>query len=312
MKPRVVARGLEFPEGPVCLEDGTVLVVELKSGAVARVDPVSGAVERVAKPGGSPNGAALGPDGYIYLCNSGGFEWREADGVSHPGHQPPDYSGGSIQRLDLDSGAIDDLYSACDGHRLSGPNDIVLDGHGGFYFTDIGKARERDSDTGGLYYAHCDGSSIEELVFPMNRPNGVGLSPSGDVVYVAETITSRIWHWQISSPGILTQPEISREALLYTANGFHFFDSLAVEEGGSICVATLLRPGITVISPSGGLVDFVELPAADPYITNICFGGPEMQTAYITSSGQGLLYEMSWPRRGHRLAGDFHRPNDQL
>ncbi len=60
---------------------------------------------------------------------------------------------------------------------LRGPNDIVFDAHGGFYFTDHGKRRPRDTDLGGLYYAKIDGSDIRELVQPMIFPNGVGLSP---------------------------------------------------------------------------------------------------------------------------------------
>ena len=68
----VLARGLQFPEGPVAMADGSVLVVEIRRGTLTRVD-VDGKVEVVATPGGGPNGAAIGPDGACYLCNNGGF-----------------------------------------------------------------------------------------------------------------------------------------------------------------------------------------------------------------------------------------------
>jgi gluconolactonase len=304
MNKTVVAEGLEFPEGPVCLPDGSILVVEVKGGTIARVDPTSGTVERIARTGGGPNGAALGADGRLYVCNNGGFQWREMGGLTIPGHQPVDYIGGRIQVVDIASGKVEDLYTECNGNPLRGPNDLVLDDHGGFYFSDLGKSRERDSDSGVLYYARCDGSSIEEVVFPMVTPNGVGLSPSGDKLYVAESVTSRIWGYTIGSPGKVTGTPMSRECLLYTLVDLRFVDSLAVEESGNVCVATLLTPGITVIAPDGELVEFVEFPDTDPLITNICFGGPDMLTAYVTSAGRGLLYELQWPRPGLRLVGD--------
>src|SRR5436305_3794471 len=127
---RVVAEGLEFSEGPVVLDDGTVLVVEIKRGTVARVDPASGSVERIADTGGGPNGAALGPDGKLYVCNNGGFAWGELDGLLIPGDAPSGYHGGSIQRVDLDSGMVEDVYTECDGEGLRGPNNIVFDAEG--------------------------------------------------------------------------------------------------------------------------------------------------------------------------------------
>ena len=71
-----IASGLAFPEGPVMLPDGAMLVVEIAKGCVTRIDP-GGRKTIVAKPGGGPNGAAFGPDGHLYICNSGGFAWRQ-------------------------------------------------------------------------------------------------------------------------------------------------------------------------------------------------------------------------------------------
>ena len=57
--------------------------------------------------GSSPNGASVGPDGKVYVCNNGGFEWRERGGLTLPGNQAADYTGGSIQRVDLETGWAD-------------------------------------------------------------------------------------------------------------------------------------------------------------------------------------------------------------
>ena len=175
---REITSGLQFPEGPVCMADGSVLLVEIRRGTLTRVLP-DGSQKIVADLGGGPNGAAIGPDGACYVCNNGGFEWHDVGPITIPGDQPADYRGGSIQRVDLATGDITTLYSECDGHPLCGPNDIVFDPQGGFWFTDHGKTRARDRDRTGIYYALPDGSKIEEKIFPSDSPNGSGLSPDG-------------------------------------------------------------------------------------------------------------------------------------
>ncbi|GAA3358172.1 SMP-30/gluconolactonase/LRE family protein [Saccharopolyspora gregorii] len=289
---RTIAEGLRFPEGPVALADGSVLVVEIRRGTLSRVDP-DGAISVVADCGGGPNGAAIGPDGAVYVCNNGGFRWHDRDGLSVPGGQPDDYSGGRLQRVTLD-GEVTDVCTEVDGRPLRGPNDLVFDADGGCYFTDFGKTRAREMDLGGLYYALPDGSRVEELVFPLHQPNGVGLSPDGDRVHVAETGSGRVWSWEVLGPG-----RVRRGAeLLHGFSGARMLDSLAVDSAGNVCVATLNTGEISVLSPDGELVEQVPVPVPDPLVTNICFGGPDLRTAYITSSGRGVLYETEWPRPG--------------
>jgi len=299
---REIASGLRFPEGPVWLPDGSVLVVEIAGGCLTRIAP-SGAVAVVAELGGGPNGAALGPDGAVYVCNNGGFRWlRDADGTLRPIGIAEDYAGGRIERVHLATGRVEVLYRDCDGVPLCGPNDLVFDAHGGFWFTDLGKVRARSMDRGAVYYARMDGSAIRQAIFPVLTPNGIGLSPDGRTLYVAETETSRLWAYEIVAPGevrIEPWPSPNGGRLLYGAPGYQRFDSLAVEEGGNVCVATLVRAGITVVSPQGALVEFHAAP--EPYCTNICFGGAARRTAFITLSGTGRLIAMDWPRAGLRL-----------
>src|SRR5262245_7145631 len=100
---RTITTGLRFPEGPVAMPDGSVVVVEIARGTSTRVAP-DGTSSVVADVGGGPNGLAIGPDGHLYCCNNGGFTWQEVMGLLVPGEQPGDYRGGSIQRVDLRSG----------------------------------------------------------------------------------------------------------------------------------------------------------------------------------------------------------------
>ena len=302
----LVASGLRFPEGPVAIPDGSVILVEIEAGRITRVMP-DGTKSVIATPGGGPNGAAIGPDGKLYICNNGGFQYVNGGSEDAPflvpDGQPKDYSGGRIERIDIDTGEIELLYGDGDfGCSLRGPNDIVFDADGGFWFTDHGKNRPRARDITGVFYAKADGSHLKEVIFPSENPNGIGLSPDGKRLYVAETYTCKLWAYDIAAPGEIAfkQGLLGNSGeFLYSPAGYTFFDSLGVDGDGNICVATIGECGISVVSPEGKLIEFVKTD--DPFTTNICFGGPDMRTAYITLSATGRLVKMDWPREGLKL-----------
>ncbi len=297
-----LASGLEFPEGPIAMDDGSILLVEIARQTLTRVSP-DGVVSVVAETGGGPNGAAMGPDRHVWITNNGGFEWNRSGGRLLPAGQAEDYTSGSIQRVNIETGAVETVYTECDGIPLKGPNDIVFDQAGGFWFSDLGKNREFDRDLGALYYATTDGSRISRAVFPIpGGANGVGLSPDDSRVYIAETPTGRLFGWAIAEPGVLASDHAAAGFNAYIANagGYTLFDSLAVEESGQVCVATIGPGGVTVIDPDTGAVEHVAV-GDDPLTTNICFGGADMRTAYITLSTTGRLISCEWPRPGLRL-----------
>ena len=301
METHEVASGLGFPEGPIAMEDGSVLLVEIARGTLSRVGR-EGAVSVVAELGGGPNGAAVGPDGAVYVTNNGGcFLWDELMGFTLPGAVPPGWTGGCIQRVDLDAGTSTTLYTESSGRPLRAPNDLVFDGHGGFWFTDHGVRLERSSDRTGIHYARADGSSCEELIFPLDAPNGIGLSPDGSRLYVAETHTGRVSFWNLAAPGQVERdnPIGHGGHLLAGLPGLQLLDSLAVDGEGWVGVGTLVNGGITAISPDGETVEHIALP--DPLVTNICFGGADLRTAFATLSATGKLVSFEWPRPGLRL-----------
>jgi gluconolactonase len=293
-----VAEGLAFPEGPVALPDGSLLFVQLARGTVNRVTR-AGVVQQIAAPGGSPNGAAMGPDGACYVCNSGGFGWSRANGLLIPTFDAPEYSGGRIERIDLTTGHVERLYEACDGHPLIRPNDIVFDRTGGFWFTDLGTNRERSYLQGGLYYATADGRSIREAAFPLTTPNGVGLSPAEDMVYVAESLSGRLLAFRLAAPGRLAG-DATAAAVIGAAPGFAYYDSLAVDSEGNVNVATVGHSGIAATDPRTSQTS-MQWRADDPYTTNICFGGADRRDAFITLSGTGRIVATRWQVAGLEL-----------
>lgn len=292
---RTLCDDLAFPEGPVVLSDGSIAVCEVEAGQVRQVF-LDGTSRVLARTGGGPNGLALGPDGALYVANNGGMH------PDAPGMPAVDYSGGSIQRIDLGSAVVTTLYSHCGEHRLSAPNDLVFDTAGGLWFTDSGKRFERHRDHGALFYARIDGSFIDRVVHPVMAPNGVALSPDGRTLYLTETDTSRLIGFEITAPGQVRCDPFPAPAggrLLWNPPGNQMFDSIAVQADGCICVTALIRGEIDVVTPDGALVATHAM--SDPYPTNLCFGGDDMKTAYVTLVGSGRLLEIAWPQPGLRL-----------
>jgi gluconolactonase len=289
----VMGDGLMFPEGPVAMADGSVIVVEMMAGRISRL--TSGASTVVANVGGGPNGAAIGPDGALYVCNNGGLS-RE-NSVSP-----------CIQKVDLLTGVVEPLYGHCEGRPLIAPNDLVFDDVGNFWFTDFG------GDA--IYYASPDGTSIQRTLGRVRGPNGIGLSPGGDVVYWAQTPTRQVHRRRLEGPGQMVASPLHDMfslmngtapdpwTLLVGLPGAQELDSLAVEADGSVCVGTLMEGGVTVVRPEDGRYEKYTLPAhlADGAVTNICFGGADLRTAFITCSLTGRLVSCRWPRPGLRLA----------
>jgi gluconolactonase len=299
----LVTEGLRFPEGPIAMNDGSVILTEIEGQCLTRVTP-DGRKTTVAETGGGPNGAAIGPDGKIYVTNNGGsFQWmkQEVNGVTLtiPGPTPPTHKGGSIQRVDIASGKCETVYDGCDGEALNGPNDLVFDNTGGFWFTDHGCGTPDGRKHSALLYAKPDGSHIVRPRGHLISLNGVGLSPDEKTVYAADTQLGRLWAFDLEGPGqMVAQVGFGPGRVVCNLPGYQLLDSLAVEADGKVCVATIINGGVTAFDPDGSTEHF---PFPDLITTNICFGGDDMQTAWVTCSSTGKLFKCRWPRPGLKL-----------
>lgn len=289
----IITEGLRFPEGPVSMPDGSVLVVEIAGKALTRVSP-DGDKHVIAALEGGPNGAAMGPDGWCYLCNSGGWIHEQRGGVTITVGQA--VRPGWIERVHLKTGAIETLYETFGGEPLRAPNDLVMDEHGGFWFTDHGKRLGRTRDVGAVYYAACDGSRLARVIDHLLTPNGIGLSHDGRTLFVAETVTRRILAYDVTAPGVVRLdpwPAPAGGRLVAGLRDSTMLDSMAVDARGMVCVATLIDGGIAILSPDGTYRTHYPLP--DPFTTNIAFDVRDPSMAYATLSGTGRLVRFAWP-----------------
>jgi gluconolactonase len=226
----------------------------------------------------------------------------------------PEYEGGSIERIDLSTGKVERLYDSCDGVKLAGPNDIMFDRNGGFWFSDLGVDTGTSELHGGIYYAMPDGSSIRRMVYGIGI-NGIGISPEGRTIYGAASNPRTLLAFDVDAasksgatgfmsdaPGV--KAEIARGPaagrVLACFPGHHFLDSLAMEADGTIAQAVVFgAKGIARVNVQTGDYEMIATP--DHLTTNIAFGGPDMQTAYVTLSSRGAIGRMRWPAPGLRL-----------
>ncbi len=293
-----VADGLFFPEGPVWQADGSLLVTELGGGCVTRL-AVDGTRSTLSKNGGSPNGLAIGTDGALWCANSGGWDFNEVMGLRIPVTElPTHHDGGRLERIDIETGAVEVVCSQVGGNALIGPNDLVVDADGGIWFTDHGRNAGRVHHNGGVYYRAVDGN-VTEVAFPVDSPNGIGLSPDGQVLYVAETHTGRVFSWNVLGPGQLEFANPlggTAGMLLHGFEGMQLLDSLAIDADGNVVVATLVTGALSVITPHGELIE--QWVLGDPMVTNVCFGGDGLRTAFATLSATGRVVAFDYPRGG--------------
>ena len=299
---KVIAEGLAFPEGPVVLPGGDVLVVEVLGGRLTRIAP-DGRKTVVAHTGGGPNGAAMGPDGRCFICNNGGMGPSASAELLIPTEAPIDTPPGSVQAVDLATGQVETIFAHSAEAPFWGPNDLVFDDAGGLWFTDYGRDRGRIRQRGAVYYAKGDGSALTEAIFPLESPNGIGLLPDGATLYVAETHSGHMWRFRLSSPGVIDRLQghfPNGGTIIGRAGAGKFLDSLAVDSAGTICCASPGRGEILAFPPEGG--DPVSVGMPDFLPTNIAFGGQDLRTAYITLGSSGRLVAIEWPRPGLRLS----------
>jgi gluconolactonase len=302
-----VASGLGFPEGPVAMEDGSVLFVDIKHQTLMRLSPDK-TLHEVARLPGGPNGTAIGPDGAAYICNNGGvytFEKYPKDKpadeqITIPTPYRPNYKGGSIQRVDLETEEVTYLYGRFNDNNLIAPDDIVFDADGGFWFTDTGIQHANTSEFGAVYYATIDGKMLKHAA-TVPTANGIGISPKGDKLYVSDSVFGRLWVMDITGPGQLKPGPLPNMPgnVVQTLQGYQWLDSLKVEAKGRVCVGTIFNGGITVFS-ADGTTEHLKVP--DLFTTNLCFGGADMCDVWITASSTGKIYKTLWPRPGLKLA----------
>jgi len=250
----LIAEGYKFPEGPLVDKDGNLFFTDVQGALVLKYD--GKAVSVFAKDTLGANGLALHTDGTIYACQGGGP---------------------AIAKFAPD-GSMSTHISEADGKPLNAPNDIVIDLNGNIFFSNP----KRGGDGSGVVRIKPDGSAAV-VATDQSYPNGIAISPDGKTLYVNDLMSGGIiWKYPLDAEG-----ELGSGEQLITVGGFP--DGMAVAQSGNLYCALHAEGKFVVVSPGGELLR--EIPfGKSAGATNVCFGGPDFKTLYVTLGRAGKVY----------------------
>jgi len=257
-KPAKVADVPTFCEGVVFDRSGTMFVSDMMGGIVYVVSP-DGKLTQWARTG-APNGHKILPDGTHLIC----------DGNRH-----------AVLHLADDGTILGNAAAESGGRPLSAPNDLTLDNHGGFYFTDPDDSW-KETPTGTLHYVDSSGA-VHTVLDGLAYPNGVVLRPDGKTLLLGESGTNRILSLTVAGPGKLEGKRIFADLPFpkdKTAEALP--DGLCLDDQGNLYVAHFGMGQILVLDARGKIIR--RYKAGNLTCSNVAFGGPKKDQLYITGA----------------------------
>lgn len=260
-----------FLEGPVVDEAGNLYVTDIPWGRVFRIDP-QGAWSLVAEYDGEPNGMKFAAPGRLLIT---------------------DYKNGLVE-LDVATGRVSGFLERRNSERFKGVNDLVFDAAGDLYFTDQGQSGLHDP-SGRLYRLRRNGQ-LDLLIQNVPSPNGVALSPDGQVLYLAVTRGNCVWRVPLLPDG-----SVSKVGQFFTSHGPSGPDGLAVDAQGRLLVA---NPGLgrVWVLNRWAEPDEVLTGPRGASLTNLAFGAADRRTLYVTDSTHGHILTTRMDAAGVALA----------
>jgi len=269
-----VAVGLGALEGPLWTRHGSLVVTSLSRGVLYEVG--DDGPRLFAETGGGPNGLAEGPDGSIWVAQNGGTPRASSSQRKvTPG----------IQRVR--NGLVEDLITS----GLDAPNDCIFAPDGRLWFTDPRGGGSSAGPTPGRVCAlDTNTLDLEVLVDGPLYPNGLAFGSDPDDFYLAETSTGRVLNARRTSDGI---------------SGFEVFaqlpegapDGMVLDRSGNLLVAASRANAVFVFDSGGTLIDRIDVGQDEPVmVSNLCLGGPDGDTLFITVFKGGRVFSCHWPQ----------------
>ncbi|NQV24366.1 MAG: SMP-30/gluconolactonase/LRE family protein [Rhodopirellula sp.] len=276
------ATAIAFTEGPAAAADGTVYFSDIANNRIMKFDSVTGTTSVFRESSGRANGLLFDPQGRLLACE--GNEFGDNDGNRR------------ITRTDLMTGEVEVLTDNFDGKKYNAPNDIAACSNGQIFFTDpcYGDRATMELDHDSVYRIDLDGSVSRVITQPeIQRPNGIAISPDEKTLYLVDSCpvmggNRKIWKFNLSPAG-----EVSNQQIVIDFAPGRGGDGMAVAQNGDLYIAagisrprgpheaTTVPPGIWIVTPDGDVRGRIPIP--EDVLTNVTFGGDDLQTLYIAA-----------------------------
>ncbi len=261
----LVAKDLNFPEGPAWDGKDTLYVSNCYGGWIARIAPQGADV--FLRSSTDPftfektNGMTVARDGNLYAC---------------------DFEKGAILRISP-QGTSEVAASGYAGERFARPNDLAFDPQGNLYFTDPKSYRAENPD-GRVYRLSRGTGEVRIAADRLAFPNGLAFSADGKFLFVCESALHRITRFQVQPDGTLTGATLFVDLPGGDPDGINF------DRKGFLYVAHFGGGAIYRIAPDGSIDRKIPAPGRKP--SNVEFGGPDLRTLYITECETNAVYRM--------------------
>jgi gluconolactonase len=252
-----LAGGFAFTEGATCDKNGNVFFVDQPNDRIMEWS-VEGKLSTFMQPSGHANGMMFAADGNLIAC---------ADEHNQLWSIAPDKS-------------VTLLVTNYDDKYLNGPNDVWIAPNGGMYMTDPFYRREwwdhakMALTNQPVFYLSPDRTKLFPVANDLKKPNGITGTPDGKTLFIADIQGDRTWRYDILPDGSLTNKTLA------VAKGS---DGMTIDEKGDLVMCANGRTnGVSIFNPAGKLIDHIDVP--EPWSANVCFGGPDRKTLFITAS----------------------------
>ena len=260
-----------FLEGPVWAH-GHLWVTDIPFGRIFRIS-LQGQWELVAQYDGEPNGMKwLGGDAFLIT----------------------DYRHG-LMLLDVRTGTVRPWLERRNSERFRGVNDLTFDSRGNLYFTDQGQTGMHDPS--GRVYRQTPEGRLDVLVSNAPSPNGLVLSTDETVLFVAMTRGNCVWRIPLQKDG-----SVSKVGQFFTSYGPSGPDGLAMRADDHLLVANPGLGYLWVLNPRAEPVEVIRSPAGTS-LTNLCFGGDDGRTLFMTESTSSCILRVEMPQGGAPVHG---------
>ena len=251
--PQLVAKQFKFTEGPAVDKQGNVFFTDQPNNKIWKYD-LDGRLSVFLDPAGRANGLYFDQQGNLLAC---------ADEKNQLWSINP-------------AGKVTVVVDQLQGHHLNGPNDLWIDPQGGIFFTDPYYQRDYWTRTAPelpgqyVYYLAPGQHQPVAVETSLQKPNGLIGTHDGHTLYVADIEGNKTYRYQVGPGGALTNRQ------LFVPQGS---DGMTLDERGNLY---LTGKGVTVYSPSGQRLTHIDVPG--DWTGNICFGGKDRKTLFITAS----------------------------